>query len=183
MTGYFKKALVRFGHKNPSKPQHQPHQHAISMYGATIDYATLADTSSTLLKEEKKFIQQVIGTLLYYGRAVDATILIALSSHVSAHATPTEDTMQRTHHLLDYITTHPNAILSYAKSNMILQIHSEASYLSEPKAQNRAGGHFFLSDGTNEAPNNGVILNTSQIIKFVMSSAAEAKLRALYINA
>ena len=43
--------------------------------------------------------------------------------------------MQRTHHLLDYVATHPDAILSYAKSDTILGIHSDASYLSEPKAR------------------------------------------------
>ena len=91
--------------------------------------------------------------------------------------------MQRTHHLLDYVATHPDAILSYAKSNMILGIHSDASYLSEPKAQSRTGGHFFLSKGTNEAPNNSAILNISQVIKSVMSSATEAKLGVPYINA
>ena len=66
---------------------------------------------------------------------------------------------------------------------MILNIHSNASHLSKPKACSRVGGHFFLSNGTNKAPNNGGILNTSQIIKSIMSSAAEAKLGALYINA
>jgi hypothetical protein len=183
MPGYIKKALVQFGHKAPTKPQHQPHQHTVPTYGATVQYAKAADTSKVLSKEDKKYIQQVIGTLLYYGRAVDATILVALSSLASAQATPTDDTMQRTHHLLDYVATHPDAILSYAKSDMILGIHSDASYLSEPKARSRAGGHFFLSDGTDEAPNNGAILNISQIIKSVMSSAAEAELGALYTNA
>ncbi len=91
--------------------------------------------------------------------------------------------MKRTCHLLNYIATHPNAILSYAKSNMILGVHSNTSYLSEFKAQSRAGGHFFLSDRTDEAPNNRAILNMSQIIKSVMSPAAEAKLGVLYINA
>ena len=91
--------------------------------------------------------------------------------------------MQRTRHLLDYVATHPDAIVSYAKSNMILSIHSDASYLSEPKGRSRAGGHFFLSGGTDDAPNNDAILNTSQIIKSVMSSAAEAELGALYLNA
>ncbi len=81
------------------------------------------------------------------------------------------------------MATHPNAILTYAKSNMILDIHSNASYLSKPKARSRAGGHFFLSDGTDKAPNNGAILNISQIIKSIMSSTAKAKLGALYINA
>jgi hypothetical protein len=121
--------------------------------------------------------------LLYYGRAIDVTILVALSSIASVQATPTKDTMKQTHHLLGYVATHPNAILSYAKSNMILGVHSNASYLSKLKARSREGGHFFLSDRTDEAPNNGAILNTSQIIKSVMSSAAEAKLGALYINA
>ncbi len=38
--------------------------------------------------------------------------------------------------------------------------------------------------GTEEIPiNNGAVLNISQIIKTVMSSAAEAKLGALFINA
>jgi hypothetical protein len=69
------------------------------------------------------------------------------------------------------------------KSNMIPGVHSDASYLSEPKAHSCDGGHFFLSDGTDKAPNNGAILNTSQIIKSVMFFAAEAKLGALYINA
>jgi hypothetical protein len=183
MPGYIKKALVRFGHKAPTKPQHQPHQHTVPTYGATVQYAKAVDTSKVLSKEDKTYIQQVIGTLLCYGRAVDATILVALSSLASAQATPTDDTMQRTHHLLDYVATHPDAILSYAKSDMILGIHSDASYLSEPKARSRAGGHFFLSDGTDEAPNNGAILNISQISKAVMSSAAEAELGALFINA
>jgi hypothetical protein len=183
MPGYIKKALARFNHHPPKKPQHQPHQHTIPTYGASVQYAKPEDTSEPLSKEEKKYIQQVIGTLLYYGRAVDATILVALSSLASAQATPTEDTMQRTHHLLDYVATHPDAILTYAKSNMILGVHSDASYLSEPKSRSRAGGHFFLSDGTDTSPNNGAILNTSQIIKSVMSSAAEAELGALYINA
>ena len=181
MPGYIAKA--RFGQENPTKPQHQPHQHTIPTYGATIQYAKPTDTSNPLAKEDTKFIQQVIGTLLYYGRAVDATILVALSSLASAQSAPTEDTMQQTRHLLDYVATHPNAIISYAKSNMILGVHSDALYLSEPKARSCTGGHFFLSDGTNDAPTKGAILNTSQIIKSVMSSAAEAKLGALYINA
>jgi hypothetical protein len=81
------------------------------------------------------------------------------------------------------VPTYPDAILTYAKSNMILGIHSNASYLSKPKACSHTGGHFSLSDGTNEAPNNNAILNTSQIIKSVMSFAAKATLGVLYINA
>ncbi len=66
---------------------------------------------------------------------------------------------------------------------MKLAIHSNASYLLEPKARSRAGGHMFMA-GTEEIPiNNGAVLNILQIIKAVMSLAAEAELGALFINA
>jgi hypothetical protein len=66
---------------------------------------------------------------------------------------------------------------------MVLVVHSDASYLSEPKARSRAGGHFFMSSDTTDPQNNGAVLNIAQLIKAVMSSAAEAELGALYINA
>jgi len=64
MPGYIKKALFQFGHESPTKPQHQPHQHTVPTYGVTTQYAKAADTSKVLSKEDKKYIQQVIGTLL-----------------------------------------------------------------------------------------------------------------------
>jgi hypothetical protein len=66
---------------------------------------------------------------------------------------------------------------------MILAIHSDVGYLNESKARSRAGGHFFLSSDVQNPPNNGAILTIAQIIDAVMSSAAEAELGALFINA
>ena len=66
---------------------------------------------------------------------------------------------------------------------MKLVVHSDASYLSEPKARSRSGGHFFLSNEATIPQNNGTILNTAHIIKHVMTSATEAELAALYIIA
>jgi hypothetical protein len=94
---------------------------------------------------------------------------------------PTEDTMQQTLQLLDYLATQEGNVLSYHTSNMVLAVHSNASYLSEPKARSQAGGHFFLSSNTTVPPNNGAILNKAHIIKNVMSSATEAELAGLYI--
>jgi hypothetical protein len=75
------------------------------------------------------------------------------------------------------------AILTFHASDMVLAIHSDASYLSEPNARSRAGGHMFMAGKENIPRNNGAVLNISQIIKAVMSSAAEAELGALFINA
>ncbi len=73
--------------------------------------------------------------------------------------------------------------MTYRASNMKLAIHSDASYLSEPKARSRMGSHMFIARKEEIPINNGAVLNISQIIKAVMSSAAEAKLGALFINA
>jgi hypothetical protein len=84
---------------------------------------------------------------------------------------------------LDYAASQEDAIVTYRASDMKLAIRSDASYLLEPKACSRAGGHMFMA-GTEEIPiNNGAVLNISLIIKAVMSSAAEAELGALFINA
>ena len=125
----------------------------------------------------------MIGTFLYYGRAVDSTMLTALSAIASAQAEPTEETMTRCKQFLDYAATHQDAILTYKASDMVLVVHSDASYLSEPKARSRAGGHFFLSSYCEDPADNGAVLNLAQLIKPVMSSAAEAEVGALYINA
>jgi hypothetical protein len=91
--------------------------------------------------------------------------------------------LKYTTQFLDYIATQEEAVLTFSASNMKLAVHSDASYLSKPKARSRAGGHFFLSNDSTIPPNNGVIFNIAHIIRHVMSSATEAELAALYIMA
>ncbi len=93
-------------------------------------------------KEGQKYIQAVMGTLLYYSRAVDPTMLVALNVIVTQQASPTQRTMERVKQLLDYCASQDEAVLTYHASNMILAIYSDAGYLNETKAQSRAGGHF-----------------------------------------
>ena len=90
--------------------------------------------------------------------------------------------MEKTLQFLDYVAAHPDAVVTFTASKMILNVHSDASYLIEPKARSRAGGHYFLSDDSENPENNGAVLNVAQIIKNVMSSAAEAEIGALFIN-
>jgi hypothetical protein len=68
---------------------------------------------------------------------------------------------------------------------MVLNVHSDASYLSEPRARSRIGGIFFLgAKPVNGRPIqlNGPILTVASICKFVVASAAEAELGALFYN-
>jgi hypothetical protein len=183
MPGYIEKNLVRFGHVLPTKPQMQPHPHTIPTYGVTVQYAKAIDASSGATKNKEKYICQVIGVRLYYGQAADSTILVGLSSLAAAQAKPTKQTVSLIKWLLDYAATNLDAILTYKKSNMVLAVHSNASYLSKSSACSRVGGHFFCSANVDEPLNKGAVLNNSKIFKAVMSSAAKAKLGALYINA
>merc|ERR1711966_444523 len=181
MPGYCKEALVRFKHKL-RKLNDQPHRHVVPNYGAKIQYASRDDTPPKVGKEEKLFIQQVTGMFLYYARAVDPTMLVALSAIAADQADPTKQALEKTLHFLDFVATHPDAIMTYKKSNMILAIHSDASYLTEPKARSRAGGHFYMADDNEEQPAAGPVHNVAQIIRNVMTSAADAEIGALYIN-
>ena len=157
-----------------TKRQHQPYSSATIIYGSKKQYATPTSTAPFPDNKGKKFIQQVCGKTLFLGRAVDSTLLCPIIAIASYSATPIEDTMQHTQHLLDYITTQEDAVLTVNASDMKLASHSDASYLSEPKARSRAGGHFLLSSDSTIPQNNGAVLNIAHIIKHVMSLATEA---------
>ena len=183
MPGYVAKALKQFQHEKPKSKQDAPYPSARIIYGAKKQYATETSKSPRLNPKEKKFIQKVCGKFLFLGRAVDSTLLCPISAIASQSSKPTKDTMKQTEQLLDYIASQEEAVITYNASEMILAAHSDASYLSEPNARSRAGGHFFLSSNAEIPPNNGAVLNIAHIIKHVMSSATEAELGALYIMA
>jgi hypothetical protein len=182
MLDYVPEALTCFQHTPPRIPQHQPHPHVKPTYGAKAQYTEDVNTSLPLDKKGKKYIQEVIGTFLYYACCINSTMLPALGSLTMQQASPTQNTKQLVHQFLHYATTHPNAIITYRASDMVLAGHSNASYLSETNARSRAGGHFFMSNNNATPSNSGAILTISQIIKAVMSSTAKAEIRALYIN-
>jgi hypothetical protein len=130
----------------------------------------MQESKAPLLDDKANwFIQQVCGKFLFIGRAVDSTLLCPISAIALYSSKPIKDTMRQT--LQDYLAMQENAVLSYHASNMILAVHSNASYLSKPKAHSRAGGHFFLSSNTTVPPNNGAVLNIAHIIKNIMPLA------------
>jgi hypothetical protein len=110
-------------------------------------------------------------------------MLVALSLLAAEQCNPTKRIMEKCKQFLDYAATQEDAVITYRKSDMVLAIHSDASYLSEPRARSRAGGHFFLSENDQDPRDNGSVHTVAKIIKAVMSSAAEAELGGLFINA
>ena len=113
------------------------------------------------------------------------TILLALNDIETQQAKPTDSTMKQVHQLLDYIATHPKAIIRFRAFDIKLNIHSDASYCSAGRGRSRVGGYFFLCS----IPVNGqpIKLNGNNhikcaILKLVAASAAEAEIGALFLN-
>jgi hypothetical protein len=71
-------------------------------------------------------------------------MLVALGSLAVAQSKGTQATEIACTKLLNYAATHPDGSIRFHASGMILHLHSNASYLSEPKARSRVGGIFFL---------------------------------------
>jgi hypothetical protein len=63
---------------------------------------------------------------------------------------------------------------------MVLSVHTDVSYLSEPGGKSQAAGHIYLSTCNDEDFNNGAIHTLSIIIKHVMLSASKAELAVHY---
>jgi hypothetical protein len=93
--------------------------------------------------------------------------------------------MMKTKQHMDYLASHPGATVRFYASNMILNNHSDASYLSEANAHSRACGHFFMgwkADPAKPITLNGAFFTLSAILRFVVASTAKAELRTLFLN-
>jgi hypothetical protein len=96
----------------------------------------------------------------------------------------TEKTQAATNQMLDYLAAHPDATVRFHASDMILHIHSDASYVSVSNAGSRLGGLFFLgNEPTEQETLNVSILNVAAVNKNVVASAAESEVGACFHNA
>jgi hypothetical protein len=186
MPKYLMKQLTRYTHPAPLKPQHCPFAPNPITYGKDNQAPSPTDHSPLLDNSGKKRIQQIVGSFLYYARAFNLTILMVLSDIATQQSAPTKNTNKGVEQFLDYMWTHPNAIIRYRALDMVLNVRSDASYLSAPRARSCAGGYFFLGslliDG-DPIKLNGAIHITCTTLKLVTTSTAKAKLGALILNA
>eukprot|EP00957_Ditylum_brightwellii_P195691 14909919-Ditylum_brightwellii.AAC.1 len=110
-------------------------------------------------------------------------MLVAINSIAAQQAALTENTATAVVYLLNYTATHPDAVICYSTSRMVLHIHSDASFMSESRMCSQAGDHYFCSNPTNdpanatenEVPLNGPVHSVYKIMRNVMASTAEAE--------
>ena len=113
MPKYVPESLQRLRYVINKSPQYSPHHHVPIQYGqkGTRKFATSPDDSPLLSPKETKHVQSTTGSFLYYGRAIDYTILPALNDIASAQAQPTQKTKEKTQQLMSYLHTYPNAFI------------------------------------------------------------------------
>jgi hypothetical protein len=105
--------------------------------------ATLSTPVSTA---EKTWIQQVVGSLLFYARALDLSLLTAVCQLSSHQSTPTQHNLTFAHRLLNNASSHLNPHKTIHPSSMALWACTDASFLSRPKSGSVAGCSVGLGD-------------------------------------
>ena len=110
--------------QHPSKPQYAPYPTTPCKYGAEYQEPTPQDTSPPASKEEITRIKKVAGSILYYARAVNLTVLMALSTIASEQAKASKTKLKNVHQVLDYLATNPYATIRFHAPDMVLNIHS-----------------------------------------------------------
>ena len=112
MPGYVKKALKKFNHKPPKRPEHAPHNWTAPIYGQrTQQRATQESTAPLLPPAEKQQVQAITGNFLYYGLGIDSTILVTLNEIDSQQSTATTNNEKKCVKLVDYLHTHPDVFI------------------------------------------------------------------------
>jgi hypothetical protein len=128
MPGYIEKALETYLDKCPKRPQHAPHAWTAPSYGSKVQLTPPADNSEPLDAGGLTRIQRIIGPLLFYGLAINSTLLVALGTLSAAQSKGTAATAQAITQLLNYCATHPDATIRFIASKLHLHIHTDASY-------------------------------------------------------
>ncbi len=131
MSGYIKKKLQEYDHTMPTRLKHCPYTPAPKQFGSEAQAPLPPDESPSLDDKGIKLIQQIVGSILYYAHAVDMTVLAALSTIAIKQTKATQKTMNRSIQLLDYLASNQDAKVRFHASDMVMNIHSDASYLSE----------------------------------------------------
>jgi hypothetical protein len=85
-----------------------------------------------------------VGYLVYYGRCVDGRVLPATCALASVLTTATLNTMADLERLLGFASMHPNGMKVFRPSSMILEVFTDASYLSRPKTGSVVGSFHHL---------------------------------------
>ena len=108
---------------------------------------------------------------------------VAWNTIAQIQSNPIQHTAKLRNDILDYCATYPNVGLRYHKSDIILHIDADASYLVAPYAKSRFTGLFQLTPNSSTHFNNVLILIVCKTLKYVATSSTECETAAVFHNA
>ena len=138
--------LLKYGHKDPIKPQLSLHCHRKINYGSKEQLVEEEDTSPKLNNVVIKRVQVIVGALLFYARAFLNRLLVGMSTIGSQQRPATEQNTAAIYQVLDHIATYLNYGINYQASDIVMAAHSDAGFNNESKARSCAGANIFLSE-------------------------------------
>jgi len=144
MPNYTKKVIKRYRHSTPRQTQDCPYQPVPRQYGSQSRILPQEDPGTLPDDNGEQYTRQVVEGLIYYARAIELAIIFALGEIAQKQANSTDNTIQCVKQLLSYMHSNPFAKIRFQAFDMILNTHSDASYISAGKGQSCAGGYFFL---------------------------------------
>jgi hypothetical protein len=98
------------------------------LYGRQVQYVPKVNQLPILDTKGTRLVQSKVGTFLYYGRAVEPTILVALNEIGIDQSKPTQNTVDQLDMLMDYLATYPNGALRFYAGTIQLKAESDASH-------------------------------------------------------
>ena len=191
MPGYIEKVWTRFYGANVApKFVEAPHAWTTPQYGSSqLQLTTPIDYSPLLSAPDKTCLQEIVGSLLYFPRCIDSTILATLGSIGTNISDGTERVATMAAYLLDFCANNRNPKVGYCSRDMQLCGHIDAYYLSVSKACSCAAAYFYLSTDDSAllppdhelklpARPNGAVHFMSTVMRKFLSSATEVEVGA-----
>ena len=193
MSGYIDKVWTRFYGTNVApKFVEAPRDWTTPQYGSSQPRLTSPINSSLLLSApDKTRLQESFGSLLYFPRCIDSTILATLDSTGTNIADRIERVAAMAAYLLNFCANNCNPKVRYYASDIQLCVHTDASYLSKSKVCSHTAAFFYLSTDDDAllptdhklklpARPNGAVHVMSTVMRQVLSSSTEAEVDATF---
>jgi hypothetical protein len=109
MPDYLKKKLQEYNHVISKRTQTCLYAPGLKQFGTEAQALLPTNDSSCLDNAGIRCMQQIMGSILYYARAFDMTVLMALSTITSKQMKATEKTLEKCTQLLDYLALNMDA--------------------------------------------------------------------------
>jgi len=137
------------------------------------------DLSPELTDEEKTLLMEKVGLMRYIASAAYPHLELAVGKIAANVSKPTMELMEQADHLLGYLQSHPDRVIRYYPSDMIMRAHSDASYGCEAEFRCRTGGFIYMGNDDKDFVN-GPIEVLSLVQKNNVTCTAEAEYVAVF---